>query len=188
MGCCPGSRDSIPSSGPIAPPSSGRHLFLEVAQMLRDQGTESRAQGSAGKAHSQQGIPTPSAALARNPPSNARRLHVRALRHEPWRSGFDPELSPSYDLGRRISDAFRTIVGRSSAMLGLRRTLIAENSWTGRPAGRVVCGAGNRFSSPGARVRRKEAGHRDTATERKATLSGFAAQAPYQSFYTEVKP
>jgi len=136
--------------GPIA--RVVRRSVLEVAQMLRTKERKAEPKAVLGKPF-QQGIPTPSAALARNPPSNARRLHVRALRHEPWRSGFDPELSPSYDLGRRISDAFgRSWDGR--LLCWIKADLIAENSWTGRPA--VVClRAGNRFSSPGARVRRR---------------------------------
>jgi hypothetical protein len=97
----------------ISSPWSGQHLFLEVVQMFRNQGTESRAQGSAGETPSQRGPGTPPAIslpkgggaiggigekFAANLVTGTGSLSV-PIATNPGRSGFGPQLNLSYDSG-----------------------------------------------------------------------------------------
>lgn len=109
----PGLTGQHPRSGPLSPPWSGQQAFLQVVQVFRDEGTESRAQGNAGEALFQQG---PSSAPAIFLPKRGGALHGIGgkladapvtgtvsmnvpIATSPGRAGFGPQLNLSYDSG-----------------------------------------------------------------------------------------
>jgi hypothetical protein len=88
-------------------------VFLQVVKMFRDKGMESRAQGSAGEAPSQQGpssapaifLPKGGTAIhciggkfAANPVTGTGSMNV-PIAISPGRAGFGPQLNLSYDSG-----------------------------------------------------------------------------------------